>query len=82
MLYQPSPREYAIENPLLGEWLAERQPQLLGFIAPFVAKPPFEDAIPAGQYTGLIQAVDGERILQHLGDGRVLLVLDLKDLIR
>jgi cell filamentation protein len=37
------------------------------------ARPPaFEEAIPMGEYTGRITAVDADRVLQDVGDGRVL----------
>jgi hypothetical protein len=72
ILYQPAAREYRIENPLLSEWLEQRQPQALGYITPFAVPPAFEDAIPAGQYTGIIESEDVERILQNVGEGRVL----------
>jgi hypothetical protein len=35
------------------------------------ATPTFKEAIPAGRYTGLIKSVDGERILQKVGEEMV-----------
>jgi len=72
VLYQSADSRYEIESPVLAEWIEAGQPQALGFIIPLESSPPFESAIPAGHYTGIIKAIDAERILQDVGEGRIV----------
>jgi hypothetical protein len=72
VLYQKAGGEYAVDGPLLVEWLTQGKPQALGYVLPFIPSPAFEEADPTGEYTGLITARDADRVLQDVGEGRVL----------
>jgi hypothetical protein len=72
VLYQKAGGEYAVDSPLLVEWLTQGRPQALGYVLPFIPSPAFEEAVAEGEYTGPITAIDAARVLQDVGEGRVL----------